>query len=48
MYRDERVRSTGPRNYLFGIFRGYKKGNILAEILKVACGSPQSRDKQFE
>jgi hypothetical protein len=42
MYKDEKYRNVGPKNYNVGTFRGYKKGNFLAEHLKVACGTPQS------
>jgi len=48
MYKDEKDRNMVCKNYHFGIFRVYKKGNILAEHLKVTCGTPQSSDKQFE
>jgi len=41
-YKDEKDRNMGTKNYNVGTFLGYKKGNILAEHLKVACGTPQS------
>jgi hypothetical protein len=48
MYKDEKDRNMGPKNYHVGIFRIYKKGNILAEHLKVAGDTPQSSERQFE
>jgi len=48
MYKDDKDRNMVRRNYHVGIFRVYKEGNILAEHLKVACGTPQSSDNQFE
>jgi len=48
MYEDDKDRNMVRRNHHVGIFRVYKKGNILAEHLKVFCSTPQSRDKQFE
>jgi hypothetical protein len=39
---------VNKNTYHVGIFRNHMRGNILAELLNVACGLPQSRDKQFE